>query len=125
MNPILLQICDYKQMFDGIDLEEALSDLYNAGVEDDNLELLHQANKEIQMAVNTPSGLTERQTVTNSVLQGDTWGSILASVQVDSIAKECVAEGHSYQYKNKLAVGFLGLVDDIVGVTEAGIKAQK
>ena len=28
-------------------------------------------------------------------------------------------------YKNKLAVGFLGLVDDIVGVTEAGIKAQK
>ena len=125
MKAILLQLFDYKQMFDGINLEEALNDLYDVGVEDDNLDLLHQANKEIHMAIKTPSGLTERQTVTNSVLQGDTWGSILASVQVDSIAKECVAEGHTYKYKNKLDVGFLGLVDDIVGVTEAGYKAQK
>ena len=28
-------------------------------------------------------------------------------------------------YKNELPVGFLGLVDDIIGVTEAGINAQK
>ena len=27
-------------------------------------------------------------------------------------------------YKNILPVGFLGLVDDIVGITEAGCKAQ-
>ena len=125
MKAILLQLFDYKQMFDGINLEEALNDLDDVGVEDDNLDLLHQAKKEIHMAIKTPSGLTERQTVTNSVLQGDTWGSILASVQVDSIAKECVTEGHTYKYKNKLDAGFWGLVDDIVGVTEAGYKAQK
>ena len=41
------------------------------------------------MAVNTPSGLPERQILKNIVLQGDTWGSVLASVQVDSIGKEC------------------------------------
>ena len=29
-----------------------------------------------------------------------------------------------YLYKNILPVGFLGLVDDIVGITEAGCKAQ-
>jgi hypothetical protein len=33
--------------------------------------------------------------------------------------------GHYYLYKNKLPVGFLGLVDDIVGISEAGYKAQQ
>ena len=36
-----------------------------------------------------------------------------------------MAAGHSYLYKDILPVGFLGLVDDILGVTEAGVKAQK
>jgi hypothetical protein len=125
MKPICLQIYDYAQMFDAIDLKQALSDLYDVGVVDDTLKLLYEANKEIKMAVKTPSGLTERQVVRDCVLQGDTWGSILASVQVDSIGKECVAAGHTYLYKDRLPVGFLGLVDDILGVTEAGMKAQQ
>ena len=125
MKPILLQIYDYAQMFDSINLEQALSDLFDVGVDDDTLALIHKANKDVHMAVKTPSGLTERQTIKNCVLQGDTFGSILASVQVDSIGKECMEEGHSYLYKDILPVGFLGLVDDIIGVTEAGIKAQE
>ena len=84
-NPILLQIYDYAQMFDSNDLKQAISDIYEAGLQEDNLSLLYQANKEIFMAVNTPTGLSERQTLENIVLQGDTFGSILASVQVDSI----------------------------------------
>ena len=84
---VTLQIYDYRQMFDAIDLEEAISDIYDVGVDDDSLNLIYEANKEIQMAVRTPSGLTERQTVKNIVLQGDTWGSILASVQVDTIRR--------------------------------------
>ena len=112
-------------MFDSIDLEQALSDLFDVGVDDDTLVLLHEANKEIQMAVKTPSGLTDRQTIRNCVLQGETWGSILASVQVDSIGKECLKEGHSYLYKEILPVGFLGLVDDIIGVSQAGIEVHK
>ena len=77
------------------------------------------------MAVKTPSGLTDRQVITNSVLQGDTWGSLMASVQVDNIGQECIAGGHYYLYKGKLPVGFLGMVDDIVGVSEAGKDATK
>ena len=75
------------------------------------------------MAVKTPTGLTKRQIIKNCVLQGDTWGSILASNQVDSIGKECVEAGHTYLYKDRLPIGFLGLVDDIIGVTEPGIEA--
>jgi hypothetical protein len=123
--PILLQIYDYAQMFDSVDLEQALSDLFDVGVDDDTLAHLHKANKDVHMAFKTPSGLTERQTIKNCVLHWDTFGSILASVQVDSIGKECITEGYSYLYKEILPIGFLGLVDDIIGVTEAGIKAQK
>ena len=77
------------------------------------------------MAVKTPTGLTERQNVENIVLQGDTWGSILASVQVDAIAKECVLAGLGYNYKDRLPISLLGLVDDTIGVTEAGFKATQ
>ena len=53
-------------MFDSIDLELALNDLYDVGVNDDTLALLHQANKDVHMAVKTPSGLTDRQVIKNS-----------------------------------------------------------
>ena len=33
--------------------------------------------------------------------------------------------GYFYKYKDRLPVGFLGLVDDIVGITEVGYKAHQ
>ena len=125
MKPVLLQISDYAQMFDSISLTQALSDVYDAGFDDDKLALVHKANNEINMAVNTPSGLSERQEIKNSVLQGDTFGSLLASVQVDSIGQECVEAGYGYQYKKELPISLLGLVDDLIGITEAGHQAQQ
>ena len=76
------------------------------------------------MAVNTPDGPTDRKTIENSVLQGDVFGSLMASVQVDSIGKECAAAGYGYKYKNFIPVGMLGLVDDTICISEAGFKAQ-
>ena len=86
--PIVLQIYDYAQMFDSIDLEEALSDIFDYGLNDDNLSLIYKANNKVHMAVKTAAGLTNRDTIENPLLQGDTFGSLLASVQVDTIAKE-------------------------------------
>ena len=125
MKPVLLQIYDYSQMFDSISLMQAVSDVYDAGFDDDKLALVYKANDEINMAVNTPSGLSERQKIKNSVLQGDTWGSLLASVQVDSIGQECVQAGYGYMYQEELPISLLGLVDDLLGVTEAGHQAQQ
>ena len=122
--PVMLQIYDYQQMFDSMNLKLAISDIYNTGLKDENLTLIYEANKEIFMAVNTQNGLTHRQLIENSVLQGDTWGSLLASVQVDTIAQECAEAGYNYRYKDKLEVGILGLVDDTIGITEAGHKAH-
>ena len=125
MKPILFQFYDYSQMFDSINLQSAICDIYDTGVDDDQLVLLYKSNKEINMAVKTANGMSDRQIVSDIVLQGDTFGSILASVQVDKIGQDCMDAGHYYLYKNILPVGFLGLVDDIVGITEAGYKAQQ
>ena len=124
-HPVLLQIYDYRQMFDAIGLKEALCDIYDAGVQDDNLTILYEANKDVRMAIKTANGLTERQSIENVVLQGDTFSSILASVQVDNICKEVEASNTGYLYKDKLATSILALVDDMVGITELGYKAQQ
>ena len=112
-------------MFDSVNLKEAINDLYDYGVKDDNLSLIYKANEEIQMAIKTPGGLTDRQRITNSVLQGDTWGSMMASVQVDTFGKAIEEEGIGYLYKNVLPITMLGLVDDVVLVTDTGYKAQQ
>ena len=39
--PIMLQLYDYSQMFDSIDLKQAISDIYEAGLKDDSLVLLY------------------------------------------------------------------------------------
>ena len=77
------------------------------------------------MAVNTPDGLTDRQQLSNVVLQGDTWGSLLASIQVDNICKDVVNSGYGYKYKDILPVSMLALVDDMVGITYAGYRAHQ
>ena len=48
---------------------------------DDNLVRLNEANKNIQ----TNNGVTERQSLTDLVLQGDTCGCILAPVQGEEV----------------------------------------
>ena len=123
--PILLQIYDFAQMFDAIDLKEAISDIYDVGVIDDTLPLLYKANSEIFMSVKTQNGLTDRQTLQDIVLQGDTWGSILASNQVDKIGKACAEAKLGYMYKEELRIDFLAMVDDIICITENGFKAQE
>ena len=49
----------------------------------------------------------------------------MASVQVDTIGKEATKSGYGYKYQNTLPVSMLGLVDDIIGVTNAGHEAQQ
>ena len=46
-------------------------------------------------------------------------------MQVDAIAKDVEEAGLGYRYKQTLEIGILGLVDDLIGITEAGHKAQQ
>ena len=65
-------------MFDSMELDEAVADIFNHGVNDDSLALLYNANKNIKVRVKTPSGLGVEQQFSKLVLQVVTWGSIIA-----------------------------------------------
>ena len=60
---ILLQFYDHSQVFDSINLKEAISDLYNTGVNDDNLALIQKTHEKIYMAVKSSYGLSDRQII--------------------------------------------------------------
>ena len=126
-NPIQIQICDFKQMFDGMNLKEAMSDLFDSGIDDDQLPLIYEANKNIKIQVKTPNGLTVEQTLEENVLQGDTLSSIIASNQVDTIGKELLKEKPDYlfQYKREVPISVMAMVDDTVTITEVGHKTQQ
>ena len=120
-----IQILDYKQCFDSMWLEDTLNDLYDAGVRDDTLSLLYEANKNINVAVKTPHGLTERKNVKEIVLQGDVFGPIKCSVSVDTYGKQCIKEDiHMYTYKGDVKVPPLAMVDDVLIISECGYKSS-
>ena len=121
--PIDLQIFDYKQCFDSLWLEECVSDLYDSGVKDDNLALLYNVNSHVKIAVKTPVGKTKRESIFNVITQGDVFGPILCSNQVDTFGKECLEEEkYVYSYKGSVDIPPLGMVDDLICITECGHK---
>ena len=59
--PIDLSIMDFKQMFDSEELTICLNAIHDAGIQDDMLSLIYQANKTTHFAVKTPNGITEEK----------------------------------------------------------------
>ena len=101
-----------------------MNDLFEAGVQDDQLAVLFEANKEINLAIKTPNGLTDRVRVKEIILQGDVFGPMQCSVTVDSFGKECLIEDkHLYYYKDEVPVPILTMVDDAIAITECGYEA--
>ena len=64
-------------------MEECINDLFDYGVNGNNLALIYEANKINQVAVMTPNGVTERTKVEKIVMQGEVFGPLECSVTVD------------------------------------------
>ena len=123
--PIDIQIYDYKQSFDGLWMQECLSDLYNSGVTDDKLSLLYNINNHVKIAVKTPAGRTNREDIYNVITQGDVFGPILCSNLVDTFGRECLKDGkHTYSYRGEVDIPPLGMIDDLLCVTECGPRSS-
>ena len=123
--PIDIMVLDFKQMFDSECLYECLNDVYEAGVVDDYFPLLYEANRETYVAVQTPNGLTKRETIKEIVMQGDVLAPLISSLQVDTMGKECVEEDkHLYYYKDLVPIPPLGLVDDLFTISTCGYKTK-
>ena len=125
--PIVIQQYGYRQMFDGMDSSEACGDIYDYGVNDDHLTLIHEGNEEVVISVKTSYGLSKEYKLTSRIMQGDTWACAEASAQVDSFGKEMLEENPNYMYKymGVVPIPLLGQVDDLIGVAEAGFKSKQ
>ena len=122
-NPIDIQIFDYRQCFDSLWLEECLNDFYDGGLQNNKLALLYSVNRNVKVAVKTPVGKTERGTINNVITQGDVFGPLLCSKQVDSFGKECLDQNkYTYMYKGEVEIPPLGMVDDLLCISECGYK---
>ena len=123
--PIDIQIFDYKQCFDSLWLQECMNDLYSAGLDDDKFALLYNVNTTVNIAVKTPVGKTDRQNIRNVITQGDVFGPMFCSKQVDTFGQECLEESkYTYLYRGEVEIPPLSMVDDVLCVSECGFKTS-
>ena len=99
-----LLIGDFKKCFDTMSLPITMNDMYNAGVTDENLNLLYNSNEQSDISVKTPFGKTERVPVKKTVCQGDVNSPFLCTTQVDSISESHhkALDKYLYKYKNQV-----------------------
>ena len=69
-----VQVYELIQCFDLMWLKECINSLYEAGLDNDRLNLLYLSNASAQVAVKTAGGITERNTIYNIVMQGTVGG---------------------------------------------------
>ena len=118
-----ITVLDYKQMFDSECLFECMNDLYEAGVKDDMFSLIYESNRINNVAVQTPHGLSRREVFEEIVMQGDVLAPLISSLQVDTFGKECMEEKkHLFYYKDTVPIGPLGMVDDLLTISECGVN---
>ena len=86
--PIDVDIYDVKKCFDSLWVEECINDLFEAGLQNDKLNLLYLMNQNAQVAIKTQFGITERKDIQNIIMQGTVWGSLMCTVTMDKLANQ-------------------------------------
>ena len=88
--------------------------------------LLQEINNDNNVAVKTHGGLSQRKNVEKIICQGEPWGPIECSLQVDTIGKESLHKSlQPYKYKDEIEIPALGFVDDVITVSESGFKTAR
>ena len=124
-HPVDLMVLDYKQMFASECLFECMNDLYEAGVKDNIFSLIYESNRRSYVAVHTPHGISRRESFEDLVIQGDVLAPLISSLQVDTIGKECIEnKKHLYYFKNIIPIPPLGMIDDLLTISECGHKTK-
>ena len=123
-NPIDIQIFDFKQCFDSLWLEECMNDIHNGGLKNDKFALLFNMNTHAKVVVKTPLGKTEQANIYNAIIQGDVFAPLMCSKLVDTFGKDCLEETkYLFKYKGLVDIPPLGMVDDLICISECGTKA--
>ena len=113
---------DIKQCFDGIWVQDCLSDLYTYGVQDNTNNILNDASQNIQISTKTKRHLMKSPLT----LQGDVWGPEFCATTMGKIGKECLEqEKYLYKYKDSVSIPPLAMLDNIFCVSICGPETVK
>ena len=85
--PLDIGIYDVRKCFDTMWAQEAVNDLYELGFQNDKLLLVHKANEYASIAVKTPTGMSERVAIRNTIMQGTVWAGLYCTATMDMLGK--------------------------------------
>ena len=120
------QVYDVEKCFDKLWLQEVINCLYNAGLQNDKLPLLFLTNKTAQVAVKTASGISDRVSIQDIIMQGSIWSSMFCVVLMDKLGQFVYEKPELlYYYKGIVATPPLQMVDDIIGIQKCSRKSRK
>ena len=122
-----IEIMDIAKCFDKMWYAETGNDIFNAGVRDDKFVILANSNAKCQVAVKTPWGTTtERVVLENIEMQGTVPAPLKASVQLDTLGKECYENSEGlFKYKECVNITPLIMIDDILAISDCGNNSVK
>merc|ERR1719319_1749043 len=119
-----LGVYDLEKAFDSLWAQECINDLYDAGCTDDKLVLMHLENQNAQVAMKTSAGITEWESIRNTIMQGTVTGGLSCTTTTDKLAKYCYENKHLlYKYKGEVEVPPLLMIDDILSISKCGTAA--
>ena len=83
---------------------------------------------ESNVAIKTPLGTkTERMKMNNVEMQGTVLAGLKCAISIDTIGKEALENEHDilYNYKNCVKIPPLSFIDDILTVSNCGVRSVK
>ena len=87
LRPIQVQVIDVITCFDKLWFEACVDNLYEAGVNNDKLNLLFIENRNADVEVKINNKVSKRMNVKNVVMQGSVWGGLMCTNQMDILNK--------------------------------------
>ena len=124
--PLDIQIFDVSKCFDKLEFFNTANDLYRSGIQNDKFALIAKSNKICNVSVKLPWGkLSESITLKDIEMQGTVLAPLKCSLSIDRIGKEALENHHKhlYKYRNCVSIPPLGMVDDIIAITECSAQS--
>jgi hypothetical protein len=107
---------DAVKCFDKLWLKSCLIEMYKAGCNLQDLQIMYKLNEETEIVVDTPLGKTEKRKIGEVVKQGTVLGPSLCCIEMDQINN--IGEDQSRNVGEQI-VGILVFVDDVMSAGTA------
>ena len=99
--PIQVQIQDVEKCFDKMWIQATTNSLYDAGIQSDMLNILHNENVKAKVAVKINGGISNCIVVNNVEMQGSVWGSLKCTNSMETLNKTILEQYHlTYKYRS-------------------------